>query len=151
MSSVSQTTRSNKEDLDDYGDPCEPEVNRLEDDDCNWVMELQAHCIHITRYEKAAHNAWQQQYETYTSLLELAECQWTVLGAIARCTDQYIEGSCIQSEMLRRLDQHLRSRPGGTESMDSAEAKHMCSCEGDTETRPLIYRDSLRQEQAEQM
>ena len=29
--------------------------------------------------------------------------------------------------MLHRLDQHLRSRPGGTESSDSAEAEHMRS------------------------
>ena len=39
-SSVSQTTRSNKEDLDGYGDAHEPEVDHLEDDDHNWVMEL---------------------------------------------------------------------------------------------------------------
>ena len=39
-SSISQMTRSNKEDLDGYGDPREPEVNCLEDDNCNWVMEL---------------------------------------------------------------------------------------------------------------
>ena len=58
-SSVSQTTRSNEEDLYDHRDPHEPEANHLEDDDCNWVMELLAHHTHIMRYEKAAHNAWQ--------------------------------------------------------------------------------------------
>ena len=66
-------TRSNEEDLNDYGDPRGPEVDCLEDNDCNWAMELQAHCIHITQYEKAAHDVWQWQYETYTSLLELAK------------------------------------------------------------------------------
>ena len=43
----------------DYRDPQEPEVDRLEDNDRNWAMELWAHCAHITRYEKAAHDAWQ--------------------------------------------------------------------------------------------
>ena len=46
-SSISQMTRSNKEDLSGYGDSCGPEVDRLEDDDCNWAMELQAHHTHI--------------------------------------------------------------------------------------------------------
>ena len=94
-SSASQTTGSNEEDLYDYRDPREPEADRLEDDDCNWAMELQAHCAHITRYEKTAHNAWQRQYETYTSLLELAECRRTTVSAIAGRTDQYVEASCI--------------------------------------------------------
>ena len=58
-SSTSQTTGSNEEDLYDYRDPREPEVDRLEDDNRNWAMELRAHCTHITRYEKAAHDAWQ--------------------------------------------------------------------------------------------
>ena len=79
------------------------------------------------QYEKAAHNAWQQQYETYTSLLELAECRRMALGTIAGCTDQYIKVGHIQSKMLHRLDQHLRSRPRGTESSDSAEAEPMHS------------------------
>ena len=110
-------------------------MDHLEDDNHNWEMELQAHCAHITRYEKAAHDTWQRQYETYTSLLELAECQWTALGTIAGHTDQYVKAGRIQSEMLCRLDQHLRSRPGGTGSSDPVEAKrmrsaraeHMCS------------------------
>ena len=123
-SSVSQTTQSNKEDLNGHGDPREPEAVRLEDDNRNWAMELQAH---ITQYEKAAHNAWQQQYETYTSLLELAEHQQTALGTIAGHTDQYVEAGHIRSEMLCRLDQYLQSRPGGTDSRDSAEAKRMRS------------------------
>ena len=72
-SSASQTTGSNEEDLYDYRDPWEPEMDRLEDNNCNWAMELWAHHAHITRYEKAAHDVWQRQYETYTSLLELAE------------------------------------------------------------------------------
>ena len=42
-----------------YRDPHEPEASRLEDDNHNWAMELRAHCTHITRYEKAAHDAWQ--------------------------------------------------------------------------------------------
>ena len=99
-SSASQTTRSNKEDLYDYRDPCEPEASHLEDNNRNWAMELWAHHIHITRYEKATHDMWQRQYETYTSLLELAEHRWTALGTIARRTDQYIEASHISSEML---------------------------------------------------
>ena len=45
----------------------------------------------------------------------------------SRHTDQYIEASHIQSEMLCHLDQHLRSRPGETGSSDSVEAEHMCS------------------------
>ena len=57
-SSASQTTGSNEEDLYDYRDPQEPEVDRLEDDDRNWAMELRAHRAHITRYEKAAHDTW---------------------------------------------------------------------------------------------
>ena len=73
LSSASQTTGSKEEDLYDYRDPWEPEADHLEDDDRNWAMELQAHHAHIIRYEKAVHDAWQQQYETYTSLLELAE------------------------------------------------------------------------------
>ena len=103
-SSVSQTTRSNKEDLYNYRDPHEPEANHLEDNDRNWAMELRAHHTHIMRYEKAAHNAWQQQYETYTSLLELAEHQWMALIIIVGCTDQYVEAGRIQSEMLHCLD-----------------------------------------------
>ena len=97
-------TRSNEEDLYDYRDPREPEADRLEDDDHNWAMELQAHRAHITRYEKAAHDAWQQQYETYSSLLELAERRRTSASAIARRTNQYVEASRIQNEMLDRLD-----------------------------------------------
>ena len=58
-SSISQTTQSNEEDHYDYRDPREPEVNCLEDDNCNWAMELQAHHAHIMRYEKTAHDAWQ--------------------------------------------------------------------------------------------
>ena len=58
-SSASQTTGSNEEDLSDYRDPREPEMDRLEDDNRNWAMELQAHHTHITRYEKAAHDVWQ--------------------------------------------------------------------------------------------
>ena len=94
-SSTSQTTGSNEEDLYDYRDPWEPEADRLEDNDRNRAMELQAHHTHITRYEKAAHDAWQQQYETYTSLLELAECRQTAIGAITGCTDQYVEGGIL--------------------------------------------------------
>ena len=70
-------------------------MDRLEDDNRNWAMELQAHRAHITRYEKAAYDAWQQQYETYTNLLELAEHRRTALGTIAGHTDQYVEASCI--------------------------------------------------------
>ena len=40
-------------------DPQEPEMDRLEDNNRNWAMELRAHHTHITRYEKAAHDAWQ--------------------------------------------------------------------------------------------
>ena len=58
-SSASQTTRSNEEDLYDYRDPRELEMDHLEDDNHNWAMELRAHHAHITRYEKAAHDAWQ--------------------------------------------------------------------------------------------
>ena len=94
-SSTSQTTRSNEEDLYDYRDPWEPEMDHLEDDNHNWVMELWAHHAHITRYEKAAHDVWQRQYKTYTSLLELAERRWTALGTIAGRTDQYVEASHI--------------------------------------------------------
>ena len=94
-SSISQMTRSNEEDLEAYGDPCELEVDHLEDDDCNWAMELRAHCTHITQYEKAAHDTWQRQYETYASLLELAECQRMALGAITGHTDQYVKASHI--------------------------------------------------------
>ena len=112
-----------EEDLYDYRDPREPETDHLEDDNRNWVRELWAHHTHITTYEKAAHDAWQRQYKTYTSLLELAECQRTALCAIARCTDQYVEASHIRSEMLCHIDQHLRSRPGGTGSSDSVEAE----------------------------
>ena len=50
-----------------------------------------------------------------------------VLGTIARHTNQYVEASHIQSEMLHHLDQHLQSRPGGTESRNSVEAKRMRS------------------------
>ena len=50
------------------------------------------------RYEKAAHDVWQQQHETYTSLLELAEHQQMALSTITGCTDQYIEAGCVQSE-----------------------------------------------------
>ena len=95
LSSASQTTRSNEEDLYDYRDPQEPETDCLEDDNRNWAMELRAHRTHITRYEKSDHDAWQRQYETYTSLLELAECRWTALGTIAGRTDQYVEASRI--------------------------------------------------------
>ena len=82
----------------------EPEASCLEDDNHNWAMELWAHRAHITRYEKAAHDAWQRQYETYTSLLELAECRQTAIGVITGRTDQYVEASRIRSEMLRHLD-----------------------------------------------
>ena len=102
-SSASQTTGSNKEDLYDYRDPWEPEADCLEDDDCNWAMELQAHHTHITRYEKAAHDVWQQQYETYSSLLELAERRRASVSAIAGRTNQYVEAGRIQNEMLDRL------------------------------------------------
>ena len=54
-------------------------------------MELRAHRAHITRYEKAAHNTWQRQYETYSSLLELAERRQATISAIARRTNQYVE------------------------------------------------------------
>ena len=94
-SSASQTTGSNEEDLYDYRDPREPEVDRLEDNDHNWVMELQAHRAHIIRYEKAAHDVWQQQYETYSSLLELAERRRATVSAIAGRTNQYVEAGCI--------------------------------------------------------
>ena len=94
-SSVSQMTGSNEEDLYDYRDPRGPEVSCLEDDDCNWAMELQAHCAHITRYEKAAHDAWQRQYETYSSLLELAERRRASASAIAGRTNQYVKAGCI--------------------------------------------------------
>ena len=46
--SMSQTTRSSKEDLDDYGDPHVPEVDCLEEEDHNWAMELQAHITFFT-------------------------------------------------------------------------------------------------------
>ena len=92
---ASQTTGSNEEDLYDYRDPWEPETDHLEDDNRNWVMELRAHHAHIMRYEKAAHDAWQRQYETYTSLLELAERRRTALSTIAGCTDQYVEANHI--------------------------------------------------------
>ena len=95
MSSASQTTGSNEEDLYDYRDPQEPEADRLEDDGRNWVMELQAHRAHITRYEKAAHDAWQRQYETYSSLLELAERRRASISAIAGHTNQYVEAGRI--------------------------------------------------------
>ena len=88
-------TGSNEEDLYDYRDPREPEVDHLEDNDRNWVMELWAHRAHITRYEKAAHDVWQRQYKTYASLLELAERQRTAIGTIAGHTDQYVEASRI--------------------------------------------------------
>ena len=96
-SSASQTTGSNEEDLYDYRDPQEPEAACLEDDDCNWAIELRAHHAHITRYEKAVHDAWQRQYENYTSLLELAEHRQAAISAIAGCTDQYVEAGCIQA------------------------------------------------------
>ena len=54
-------------------------------------------------------------------------CALPIFGTIAGRTDQYVEASHIQSEMLCHLDQHLWSRPGGTESSDSAEAERMCS------------------------
>ena len=57
-------TRSN-EDLNGYGDPSEPEADHLEDNTRNWAMECWAHHIHIMQYEKAVHDVWQQQYETY--------------------------------------------------------------------------------------
>ena len=57
-------TRSN-EDLNGYGDPSELEADHLEDNNRNWAMERWAHRTHIMRYEKAAHDVWQQQYETY--------------------------------------------------------------------------------------
>ena len=104
LCSASQTTGSNEEDLYDYRDPREPEVDRLEDDNRNWAMELRAHRAHITRYEKAAHDAWQQQYETYSSLLELAERRRATISTIARHTNQYVEASRIRNEMLDCLD-----------------------------------------------
>ena len=93
--SASQTTGSNEEELYDYRDPREPEADCLEDDDHNWVMELRAHHAHITRYDKAAHDTWQRQYKTYSSLLELAERQWATVGAIAGCTNQYVKAGHI--------------------------------------------------------
>ena len=78
-------------------------MDRLEDDDCNWVMELQAHHAHITRYEKATHDVWQRQYETYSSLLELAERRRASVSAIAGRTNQYVEAGRIRNEMLDRL------------------------------------------------
>ena len=69
----------------------------------------------------------QRQYETYTSLLELAERRWTAIGAITEHTDQYVEAGHIQSEMLDHLDRHLWSRPGGTGSSDPVGAERMCS------------------------
>ena len=83
-------TRSHEEDLNSYRDPYELEVNHLKYDDHNLAMELRAHHTHIMQYGKAAHNAWQWQYETYTSLIELAE-----VGTIARCTNQYIKANHI--------------------------------------------------------
>ena len=90
-------------------------------------MELQAHRTHITRYEKAAHDAWQRQYETYSSLLELAECRWTSASTIAGRTNQYVEASRIRNEMPDCLDRHRRSRPGGTGSSDPVGAERMRS------------------------
>ena len=95
LSSASQTNGSNEEDLYDYRDPQEPEADHLEDDDRNWAMELRAHHAHIIRYEKAAHDVWQRQYETYSSLLELAERRQATVSAIAGCTNQYVEASRI--------------------------------------------------------
>ena len=90
-------------------------------------MEFQAHRAHITRYEKAAHDAWQRQYETYSSLLELAEHRWASVSTIAGRTNQYVEAGRIRNEMLDRLGQHLQSRPGGTGSSDPVGAKRMRS------------------------
>ena len=131
MSSASQTTGSNEEDLYDYRDPREPEADRLEDDDRNWAIELQAHRTHITRYEKAAHNVWQRQYETYSSLLELAERRWASTSAIAGRTNQYVEAGHIRNKLLDRLDRHRRSRPGGTGSSDPVGAECMRSAENE--------------------
>ena len=85
------------------------------------------------------HDVWQQQYKTYTSLLELAERRWTTVSAIAGCTDQLIEAGRIRNEMLRHLDHHLQSRPGGTgasdpvgaECMRSARAEHTRSAKNE--------------------
>ena len=90
-------------------------------------MELQAHRTHITRYEKAVHDAWQQQYETYSSLLELAERRRASVSAIARRTNQYVEAGRIRNEMLDRLGRHIQSRPGGTGSSNPVEAGRMRS------------------------
>ena len=94
-------------------------------------MELQAHRAHITRYEKAAHDMWQRQYKTYSSLLELAERQRTSASAIAGHTNQYVEAGRIRNEMLDRLDRHRRSRPGGTGSSDPVGAERMRSAENE--------------------
>ena len=94
-------------------------------------MELQAHHAHITRYEKAMHDAWQQQYETYSSLLELAERRRATVSTIAGRTNQYVEASRIRNEMLDRLDRHLRSRPGETGSSDPVGAERTRSAENE--------------------
>ena len=106
-------------------------MDRPEDDDRNWAMELQAHRTHITRYEKAAHDAWQRQYETYSSLLELAEHRRASVSAIAGCTNQYVKAGHIRNEMLDCLGRHLRSRPGGTGSSDPVGAEHTRSAENE--------------------
>ena len=94
-------------------------------------MELWAHCAHITRYEKAVHNAWQRQYETYSSLLELAERRRASVSAIDGRTNQHVEAGRIQNEMLDRLGRHLQSRPGGTGSSDPVEAERTRSAENE--------------------
>ena len=88
-----------------------------------WSFGLTA----LIRYEKAAHDTWQRQYETYSSLLELAEHRQATVSAIAGCTDQYVEAGRIWNEMLDRLDRHLWSRPGGTGSSDPVGAERMRS------------------------
>ena len=77
--------------------------------------------------EKAAHDTWQQQYETYSSLLELAERRRATVSAIAGHTNQYVEAGCIRNEMLDRLDRHIQSRPGGTGPSDPVGAECMRS------------------------
>ena len=51
------------------------------------------------------------------------------------------------------VDGDVVTQGGGTSTGNMTGSTESCphGCEGNTETRPLIYRDSLRQGQAEQM
>ena len=77
------------------------------------------------------HDTWQRQYETYSSLLELAEHRRATISAIAGRTNQYVEAGRIRNEMLDCLDRHRQSRPGGTGSSDPVGAKRTRSAENE--------------------